>query len=208
MIKAANRLSSQAGYSLVEMMFVLAIGGILTGSAVLQMNLSRPSLKGDGGMRVVLSQLNQARELAITQRRNMRVTFTLGNKVEIYREKVTGETLTSPPCFTPPDANGCILSSTLIEGGIQFLPPPSTGTPTIGDTPDGFGKASAIDFGSATEMKFNPDGMLINQVGGGINGTVFIMLPNQRQSLRAVTVLGSTGRVRGYRWDGWQWKLV
>jgi prepilin-type N-terminal cleavage/methylation domain-containing protein len=192
MIKAANRLSSQAGYSLVEMMFVLAIGGILTGSAVIQMNISRPSLKGDGGMRVVLSQLNQARELAITQRRNMRVTFTLGNKIEIIREEVPGPAVTT-------------VSSTLIEGGIQFPLP----VPSVLATPDNFvANGLAVDFGSATEVKFNPDGMLINELGSGINGTVFVMYPNQILSLRAVTVLGSTGRVRGYKWDGRNWKLV
>jgi hypothetical protein len=98
------------------------------------------------------------------------------------------------------------VSSTLIEGGIQFLFP--TGTPTIPDTPEAFGNASGVDFGSATEVKFNPDGMLVNQLGAVINGTVFVMFPSERLSSRAVTVLGSTGRVRGYKWDGRVWKLV
>jgi hypothetical protein len=113
--------------------------------------------------------------------------------VEIIREEVPGPTLTT-------------VSSTLIEGGIQFLFP--TGTPTIPDTPEAFGNASGVDFGSATEVKFNPDGMLVNQLGAVINGTVFVMFPSERLSSRAVTVLGSTGRVRGYKWDGRVWKLV
>ena len=206
MTKAANRYASEAGYNLIEMMIVLAVAGIVTGSAILQMNSSRPSLKGDGGLRVVMSQLNAARELAITQRRNMQVTFTLGNKVEIFREKVGAEVLTTPPCVGAIVATGCLLSTTFIEGGVQFLFP--TGTPTIIDTPENFGKASGVDFGSATEVKFNPDGMLVNQLGAVINGTVFVMIPGQRMSARAVTVLGSTGRVRGYKWDGANWKLV
>jgi len=37
---------------------------------------------------------------------------------------------------------------------------------------------------------------------------VFVTLPNVVLSARAVTVLGSTGRVRGYRWDGSGWKVV
>ena len=39
-------------------------------------------------MRVVLAQMNQAKELAITQRRNMRITFIGNNSVQIVREEV------------------------------------------------------------------------------------------------------------------------
>ena len=49
---------------------------------------------------------------------------------------------------------------------------------------------------------------MINQAGVTTNGTVFMgMLPDVR-SARAVTVLGATGRIRGYRYDGRNWKLV
>jgi hypothetical protein len=35
-----------------------------------------------------------------------------------------------------------------------------------------------------------------------------LAIPNIGESARAVTVLGSTGRVRGYRWNGTNWKVV
>ena len=50
----------------------MGIMGVVTGMAVIQIGSSKQGLSGDGAMRVVLSQLNQASELAITQRRNMR----------------------------------------------------------------------------------------------------------------------------------------
>ena len=62
-----------------------------------------------------------------------------------------------------------------------------------------------MDFGSAQTIAFNSDGMLIDGAGNPVNGTIFLMLPNVPGSLRAVTVLGSIGRVRGYRWNGTQW---
>jgi hypothetical protein len=37
---------------------------------------------------------------------------------------------------------------------------------------------------------------------------VFLAIPNAGFSSRAVTVLGATGRVRGYRWIGNQWTVV
>src|SRR5207245_10853932 len=72
----------------------------------------------------------------------------------------------------------------------------------IGDTPDGFGNSSAISFGSAQTIMFGPNGTLIDNNGNPINGTVFLSIANIPESFRAVTVLGATGRVRGYRWKG------
>jgi hypothetical protein len=49
---------------------------------------------------------------------------------------------------------------------------------------------------------------MVNQDGSTCNGTVFVGLPGQALSARAATIMGSTGRVRGFRWDGRQWKPV
>jgi prepilin-type N-terminal cleavage/methylation domain-containing protein len=190
MTSVARRGTPEAGFSLIEMMFVTGIMGVLAGIAVLQIGASRPGLVGDGGMRIVLSQMNQAREMAITQRRNMRVVFTGVNTVEVYREEVPGPTLT-------------LVRTVPMEGGVQFLL-----TAGLPDTPDAFGNATAQAFGVATEVKFAPDGTLVNQSGATINGSVFLAIASNSLSARAVTVLGSTGRVRGYRWDGRVWKMV
>ena len=90
MTRVGKRWASQAGYNLIEMMLVVGIMGVLAGIAVVQIGASRPGLLGDGGMRVVLTQMNQAREMAITQRRNMRVVFNGVNTVQVYREEVPG----------------------------------------------------------------------------------------------------------------------
>ena len=206
MTKVPRRRAADAGYSLIEMMFTLGIMAVLVGMAVVTISFSRPAALGDGAMRVVMSQMNTARERAITERRNMRVTFTLGNKVEIIREEVPGPTLTT-------------VSSILMEGGLQFVL-----VTNMVDTPDGYCTITLVTpcFPTATgtppEVKFKPDGTFVNQDGAILNGTVFVALPNQVFragtatttgtstqgvfSARAVTILGTTGRVRGYRFDG------
>ena len=181
---------AQAGFSLVEVMIVLGVLGIVMGISVITIASSRAALKGDGAMRVVLAQMNSAREQAITQRRNMRLTFTATNSVQIIREEVPGPALTT-------------ISSVPFEGGLQFLT--VTGLP---DTPDAFGNSTAIAFGVATEVKFGPGGTLVDQDGNTLNGTVFVALANQNLSDRAVTILGSTGPVRAYRWDGATWEVL
>ncbi len=189
MTSVTERWAGQAGYSLTEMMIVVGLAGVLTAIAVVQMDQSRPGLKGDGGMRVVLSQMRQAREMAITQRRNMRIAFTLGNKVTITREEV--------PALPTPTT---VVQSVLMESGVQFA------LAVTADTPDVYGNSVAVGF--PTEVKFTPEGTLVDQNGATLNGTVFLAIPNLKMSARAVTVLGSTGRIRGYRWDGTYWKLV
>jgi hypothetical protein len=157
--------------------------------AIVQINVSRPGLKGDGAMRIVLGQLNQARENAITQRRYVRVVLTAPNLIQVVREDTTTTTTT--------------LSSVLVEGGAQF-----TLVSGLPDTPDQFGNSTAISFGSVTNVKFTPEGTLVNQDGASANGTAFLAIPKQPLSARAVTILGSTGRIRGYKWDGSKWSRV
>jgi type II secretory pathway pseudopilin PulG len=185
----SRRRGSEAGYSLAELMMVVGVMGVLGSMALMQIGMSRPALKGDGGLRVVLAQMNAARELAITQRRYMRLTFTNTNQIQIVREEVPGPATT-------------VISTAIMEGGVQFLL--MSGVP---DTPDAFGRGSATDFGSATQVKFAPDGTLINQVGATLNGTVFLAVPTQKASVRAATVLGSTGRIRAYKWNGNVWRI-
>lgn len=185
-----RRILSARGFSVIETMLVVGIMGTLAGMAALQIGNARPALKGDSAMRVIVAQMRTARELAITQRRYMRVSFTAPNKVEILREEVPGPSTTS-------------VGSTILEGGVGYGL--VSGVP---DTPDAFGATSAISFGTVVNIKFTPDGTLVNQDGSMVNGSVFLSLSNLQQSARAVTVLGSTGRIRGYRWDGRNWKLV
>jgi prepilin-type N-terminal cleavage/methylation domain-containing protein len=181
---------SQAGFSLLEVLVVVAIGIALAAMAGLQIIEARPRLQGDGGMRVVMSHMRTARELAISERRYMRLVYTAPSHIEILREEVPGPATTQ--VFTKD-----------MESGVQFHI--FAGLP---DTPDAFGGGTPVNFGAALDIKFTPDGTLVNQNGGGANGTVFLGIPGYPFSARAVTVLGSTGRIRGYRWDGRIWKLV
>jgi type II secretory pathway pseudopilin PulG len=187
----ASARRSEAGFSVIELLMMMGIMGILAAIVVIQADASRPVLKGDGAMRVVLGQMRTAQHLAIAQRRYMRVVFTAPNEVAVLREEVPGPATT-------------VVSTAMLEGGVEFRL-----TAGVPDTaPDGFGNGAAVDFDAATIIKFSPDGTLVNQVGQAINGTVFLGVPNADNSARAITVMGATGRIRGYRWDGVNWKSV
>ncbi len=168
------------------MMLTIGIISVLGAIAVVQFGTAQQSIKGDGVMRVVLAQLNIARELAISQRRNMQLSFLAPNALQIVRQNVPNGTT--------------VVGSVVFESGARYLL-----TPGLPDTPDGFGRTQAVDFGAATAVMFSSDGTCIDQTGNPVNGTIFVALPGQPLSSRAITVLGGTGRVRGYRWNGLKW---
>jgi prepilin-type N-terminal cleavage/methylation domain-containing protein len=179
----------QDGFSAMELLLTMAITGTIAAIAVFNIGATLPGLKSDGAMRLVMTQLNTARETAITQRRNYQVSFVGGNQILLIRQELPAGTT--------------LLSTVYLEGGLSFRVDPS-----LPDTPEGFGMSSGVDFGTATAIMFSPDGTLVNQNGAPANGTVFLSLPGEPRSNRAITILGSTGRVRAYRWSGNSWERV
>jgi prepilin-type N-terminal cleavage/methylation domain-containing protein len=202
-----GRRHAERGMSLIELLLVMGIMGVVTAMAVVQTGPARNNARGDAAMRIVLAQLNQARELAISQRRYIRVTFDVAlNQLIVVREDTAAATTT--------------LSSIGFEGGAALSPVASI--PAL-DTPDAFGKTLSPSFKSVNGVfqsfssdnatgtqlaKFAPDGTLVDWNGRVTNGTVFIGVTNVPTASRAVTVLGSTGRVRAFRWTGSAWRVV
>ena len=124
MLTGFRRVKSERGYSLIELMLVVGILGVLGTMAIVQFNVAQPTLKGDGAMRVIMGQIRTARELAISERRYMRVAFTSPNKLEILREEVPGPTTV-------------VKGQAILEGNVQF-----SLISSLSDTPDAFGKAA------------------------------------------------------------------
>jgi prepilin-type N-terminal cleavage/methylation domain-containing protein len=182
-VTRTRRTDAERGFSLIELLIAVALIGIVAGIAVGQWGVLRPGFVGDGAMRVVMAQLNMARETAVTQRRSITVRFVGTNMLRV--------------------TNGGEVTDIGFEGGVKY-----SLMSNIGDTPDAFGVASPTTFGSIsqTQIRFNSEGSLVDSSNSPINGTVFLAVPELPLSFRAVTVLGSTGRVRAYKWDGRQWK--
>jgi hypothetical protein len=189
----------QDGSSLLEMLMVITVMGIISGLAVLQIGSAGPYIRGDGAMRTVIAQMTTARELAIAQRRNIQVAF-VGSVITVTRQNIA---IGAAPVTTT------VMAAIPLEGGVQFGL--TTGAPA--DTPDGFAAgitaaSPGVYFATATSAFFTSDGSLISSAGLPVNATVFLTLPNQPRGTRAVTVLGASGRIRAYQWDGTQSQFV
>jgi prepilin-type N-terminal cleavage/methylation domain-containing protein len=185
----AKPARSERGFTLLETMVTLSIMAIVGSMATASMVGARKSIQGDGAMRLVMAQISTAREMAITQRRYMEVQFVGGNWIRILRHETSGPVATT------------VVASVALESNATF-----SLTASVPDTPDTFGANAAICFGTssgscaAQTFQFSTDGSLTDANGVVLNGTVFVSIGNQPESARAVTVLGTTGRVRGYKW--------
>jgi len=185
-ITALRRPNREAGFSLVEACATILIICIVSGFAILEFNGMAPGMTANAALSETVAQLRKGRELAIAQRRNIEVKFLGNNQIQLVRDDVPAGTT--------------ILSTITLEGKIQFHL--FDGVP---DTPDSFGRAAAVDFGGAASLIFLSDGTLVDAGGNPLNGSVFFGQEDRPETARAVTILGATGRVRGYRWTGSAW---
>jgi prepilin-type N-terminal cleavage/methylation domain-containing protein len=176
-----------AGFTLVEIMVVLGLIAVLSAVTVMVMPTAVRSATADSGAARVASVLRTAREQAISQRRNIRVTFTAPNQIVVTRINVPATTTTT-------------LGTTVLESGTAFQL--FAGVP---DTPDAFGNTTPTAFGGSTTVMFSSEGTFVDQNGDPVNGTVFLGKGVDPQSARAVTIFGPTALIRQWRWDGGHW---
>ncbi|MEZ5318779.1 MAG: prepilin-type N-terminal cleavage/methylation domain-containing protein [Vicinamibacterales bacterium] len=182
-----QKRNRDAGFTLTELVLVLLLMSTVLTLGIGFFRTAAATLQGDANLRILEWQLKLAREFAINQRRAVEVRFTAPNLISVVRHDIpSGET---------------ILSTAALENHTQFLL--FTGQ---ADTPDGFGRATAIDFGAATAVMFTADGMFVDETGNPINGSVFLGQPARPMTSRALTVFGPTARIRVYRWNGTQWR--
>jgi prepilin-type N-terminal cleavage/methylation domain-containing protein len=182
----------QHGFSVIELLVTMGLMATLIAMAILMTKSAVGATKGDSAVQALTGLLREGRERAIADRRNIEVSFTNPNHIELRRREVNGITETGATT---------LVGSTDLEGNVRFRPLPTT----VSDTPDGFGRNGAIDFGAATTLIFTSEGTFVNQSGEPLNGTVFLAIPGDGMSIRAVTIFGPTALVHGYRWNGNAW---
>ena len=186
-------IRSQRGFSLLEILTALAVISIVLGMAMLNYGSILPNFKANSAMDQLLYQLRSARERAIAHRREVQVQFIGTNQLQITEIWPVGTAPVDKPVS--------------FEGGAQFIVFPSV--PDI-PAPFNFGNTAPVYFeglsGGPPIMKFSTTGAFIDGGNTLVNGTVFMGIPGRSSTARAISILGATGRVREYHWDGSQWQ--
>jgi prepilin-type N-terminal cleavage/methylation domain-containing protein len=186
--RAPHGARAERGFTLLELLLVMSIAVTITVIAAATIGNTVKSSQADGGLSQVEAALQTARELSISERRNMELDFVGTDTVQIIRHEVPG-----------PDTT--MIRSIQLEGGFTY-----TLTSGVPDTPDAFGNGEAVSISSeATPPMFTTDGSLIDSNGDVTNATLFIGKPGDPLSARAVSIFGPTGALRLWSWNGQEW---
>jgi type II secretory pathway pseudopilin PulG len=200
---------AEQGFSLLEMVVVVGLAFTVMCFAVMNTMSSSQNARANAAMDAVISQLRQARELAIAKRRNVQVQFTAPNQIQLTLLTLPGEPV--PPAMPPTFLND------KVAGGLIF-----TVLPGLPDTPMNFGNSTAINLqqpggGGAWTVMFTTSGAFVGTAQAAatlyqatnnnpVNASLFLGVVGKTNTARAVTVFGATGRVRSYYWTGSSWQ--
>jgi prepilin-type N-terminal cleavage/methylation domain-containing protein len=185
------------GFSLLELIAVITISLILAAMADVAMQPVFRAQQVNDAYNTTINSLRRARDEAAADMRIYQVTFTQPAYPAAGTITVTQIGTGSPVLFTATLPNNVTFH---VEPGVP------TSQTTAPMTPDGFGTAgNAFDFdqppsgtGGSNTIYFYPDGTAEDALGNINNGVVYLGIPGQLPTARAVTVWGYTGRIRGY----------
>jgi prepilin-type N-terminal cleavage/methylation domain-containing protein len=200
--------TSMRGFSMVEMMIVVALLLIVTRIAFVNIQGALKDSRVNGAYDTAFMQMRVARERAITERKRYIVTFgtpapalaltPLGapttKSIQVYRWDA------GTPSPAPVQVSTINLPADVAFQAIAGLPTSSSAVP------DGFGSGiTAIDFdqgvgaGGGNLVMFMPDGSAHDLAGNFDSGILYVARNGDLSSTRAMTVFGTSGRIRGWR---------
>lgn len=181
---------SAAGFTIIDLLVGLAIMGVLAALAIPVSTQFIITAKADSALEATSRAFTVTRDRAVAERRNIVISFS-GDTVHFDRQEIdsAGDVTGTTP-----------IGELTLENGQRFMT--FSGMP---DTPDSFGNSSATTFNGTPPFMFASDGTLVDADGDVANASVFTGVPNEPLTARAVTIFGTTGLVRGWKWRGNRW---
>lgn len=178
---------------MLELLITIAIGMTMAGVTFMALMPLFQQNHVDAAYDTTLSVIRNYRNLSISQSKRYILTFTAPGTITVQYWGV-GVPVSPPPV---------LVATYTLPPDVQFAV--QAGFPT-GAAPDNFGSGgAAIDFdqgmglGSQNYIMFMPDGSSQDTLGNYNSGVLYMTRPSDLYSSRAISVFGTTGRVRGWR---------
>lgn len=180
------------GFSLLEMLIVIAISLTLALVTALAYVPIMKQQHVTSAYNSTLTTLRRARDQASADMRVYVVTFTAPGTITVTQNTVGGPLLITT--VLPSDITFSVQAGYPSSPTVAPLTPDSFGTGAIAiDLDEGIGIAGV------TSVYFYPDGTAQDISGNYASGVVYLGRPGDLYSSRAVTLWGTTGRIRGWR---------
>ena len=199
-----SNFPSQAGFSLTELLIVIAIMSILTVISVFALRSSKRSYAPDDEANQIVSFFREAHQRALTQRQTQRVTIDRANLVV----RLMDEGLL-------PGGDEVEIIRGKLNGTVSMVQPNVPGTATLMPQPPATYNYNVAVFDAAftSQYRFKADGSVTDSVGNSVSAT-FYFLPSDGATdsngnlVRAVTLFGPSGSTRAWKYDTAQAKFI
>ncbi len=191
---AQRQRKPEQGFTLIEFAITTIIIVVISAMGILVLVPTWRQNQTLQALDQVKTTLRQARETSIAQRRTIVVTFTGNNTINLFQVAEPANTVSATAYLSIP-----------LAGNVQFMtfagevqtPDSSAAMPTV---------PAGLNFpGAVGNMQFNTDGSFSDSTGTPITSAVFLGVANMPATAAAVTIMGTTGRVRSYRGSGTGW---
>ncbi len=203
---------TDAGFSLIELLIVIAVIGIASAMVVPQLISSRRQFRSAGIPREIVTQLRLARQLAMSRQQAVTFQYDNANKriVIISHQAADGTRLSGIAALTDANYpnNGVKTPPTSLTGfgvnaaDIVYGKPPGALTNPLTD-----GTTMTPLVNNVVNITFQPDGSVLKATGNpavlSSDDHALFIYNGQAASgtASAVSVLGSAGRVKLWRYN-------
>jgi Tfp pilus assembly protein FimT len=180
-IRQIRRERHEAGFTLIELILVFVTCCVVLTAAVPMFSSASRNSNADAAAQLIAQEISYARSLAIMNHASVLLQFTPQNN---YIAVAPGTGSARGPFSLPV--------------GIQIL-----SSPLSPDTPDSLG-STLLGVGGYRDLLFLDNGTVVDEPSMQVcSGTVFLQHSSGMISTRrAVTLIGATGRVRVWHYDG------
>lgn len=183
------------GFSLLELLIVISLGLVMAGVSIMALKPLYTQNQVNNAYDTALSVIRSYRNQSVTQSKRFIITFTNPGTITVQYWGV------GVPVAPAPVTVATYTLPTNITFAVQ------AGFPTT--APDSFGSGLvAIDFdqgmglGSQNYIMFMPDGSSQDTLGNYNSGVLYMSQTGSAvYNSRAISVFGTTGRIRGWRLD-------